>query len=98
MRFSRLCWDAAHSFLDTLVITIWHWNRRGVKRFMHKPENVMRARNMEHLLHIMKQQFCFTKYRFRGFENNVHNNALTNLVLSMQQVMPIVQPQLSVNS
>ncbi len=52
---------------------------------------------VEHLFHIMKRQFGFTKVRYRGLEKNAHflfvNCALINLTLSKKRLLRFSQVQ-----
>ena len=61
-----------------------------------KNRNKSKVRSkVEHLFHIMKRQFGFTKVRYRGLEKNAHylfvNCALINLVLSKKRLLQTSQ-------
>jgi IS5 family transposase len=46
---------------------------------------------VEHVLHVMKRQFGFTKVRYRGLDKNAHflfvNCALFNLVMAKKRLL-----------
>jgi len=66
------------------------------ERAKNRNKSKVRAK-VEHLFHIMKRQFGFTKVRYRGLEKNAHhlfvNCALINLALSKKKLMRIAQAQ-----
>ena len=70
----------------------------------HKLSEADRARNrnksrvrskVEHLFHVMKRQFGFTKVRYRGLDKNAHflfvNCALINLVMAKRRLLRLSQ-------
>ncbi len=72
----------------------------------HKLSEAERARNrnkskvrakVEHVFHVMKRQFGFTKVRYRGLDKNAHflfvNCALINLVMARKRILR--SPQVS---
>ncbi len=67
-----------------------------IERAKNRNKSKVRAK-VEHLFHVMKCQFGFTKVRYRGLEKNAHylfvNCALINLVLSKKRLLKIAQAQ-----
>lgn len=58
--------------------------------------NKSRVRSkVEHIFHVMKRQFGFTKVRYRGLDKNAHflfvNCALINLVMARKRLLRILQ-------
>jgi len=66
----------------------------------HKLSDVERSRNrnkskvrakVEHVFHVMKRQFGFTKVRYRGLDKNAYflfvNCALINLVMAKKRLL-----------
>jgi len=58
--------------------------------------NKSRVRSkVEHIFHVMKRQFGFTKVRYRGLDKNAHflfvNCALINLVMAKKRLLRISQ-------
>lgn len=67
-----------------------------VERAKNRNKSKVRAK-VEHLFHVMKCQFGFTKVRYRGLEKNAHylfvNCALINLVMSKKRLMRTLQAE-----
>ncbi len=79
-------------------------NKKGNRHHALSDSERTRNRNkskvrskVEHLFHIMKCQFGFTKVRYRGLDKNAHflfvNCALINLVLSKRHLLRTSQAQ-----
>lgn len=66
------------------------------EKLKNRNKSKVRAK-VEHLFHIMKRQFGFTKTRYRGLDKNAHflftNCALINLVLSKKKLLRLSQCQ-----
>jgi IS5 family transposase len=79
-------------------------NKKGRRHTPMSEEEKLKNRNkskvrakVEHLFHIMKRQFGFTKTRYRGLDKNAHflftNCGLINLVLSKKKLLRLSQYQ-----
>ena len=65
-------------------------------RSRNRTKSKVRAK-VEHVFHVMKRQFGYTKVRYRGLDKNAHHLfikcALVNLVLSKRRLLRLSQVQ-----
>ena len=73
-----------------------HRSLSAEERSRNRTKSKVRAK-VEHVFHVMKRQFGYTKVRYRGLDKNAHHLfikcALVNLVLSKRRLLRLSQAQ-----
>ena len=71
-----------------------HRSLSAEERSRNRTKSKVRAK-VEHVFHVMKRQFGYTKVRYRGLDKNAHHLfikcALVNLVLSKRRLLRLAQ-------
>jgi IS5 family transposase len=71
-----------------------HRSLSADERARNRTKSKVRAK-VEHVFHVMKRQFGYTKVRYRGLDKNAHHLfikcALVNLVLSKRRLLRLLQ-------
>lgn len=106
---TRLWWDSAYAGQKEELRT--HapkakdfTQKKGSRHHSLSDEDLSRNRTkskvrskVEHVFHVMKRQFGFTKVRYRGLEKNAHHLfvscALINLALAKRRLLRLSQEQ-----
>jgi IS5 family transposase len=106
---SRVCGDSAYSVQKEVVrehaprardFTQHKGNRHRALSAEESSRNRTKSKvraKVEHVFHVMKRQFGYTKVRYRGLAKNAHHLfikcALVNLVLSKKRLLRLSQAQ-----
>ena len=73
-----------------------HHSLSADERARNRTKSKVRSK-VEHVFHVMKRQFGYTKVRYRGLDKNAHHLfikcALVNLVLSKRRLLRLTQTQ-----